>query len=66
MPGRFCRGCGRHKDDLKVSDPRKCPRCGPLLAAKRDWCEWCGERLPARGTDVCPACTKKAGKFFGR
>ena len=66
MPGKYCRGCGLHKDALGVPDPRHCKRCGPLLVAKRDCCEHCGFALDSRGQDPCPACGKKAYRFFGR
>jgi hypothetical protein len=66
MPGRYCRGCGKSKEELRVDDPRKCPVDGPLLAAARRFCEWCGEQLREVGQDPCPHCGKKAQKFFGR
>jgi len=49
MPGSFCRGCGRHKDELGVPDPRHCKTCGPLMVARRTYCEWCGWKLRSRG-----------------
>lgn len=66
MPGKYCRGCGEHKDALKVADPRYCEKDGPLLVAKRVFCEHCGEPLDHQGQDPCPGCGKKAYRFFGR
>jgi hypothetical protein len=66
MPGKYCRGCGRHKEVLKVPDPRYCKTCGPLLVYKREFCEHCGGKLHTRGQDPCPHCYKKAYRFFGR
>ena len=66
MPGSYCRGCGLHKEQLQVADPRWCKTCGPLLVHKRDFCEHCGGRLPERGADPCIHCGKKAYRFFGR
>ena len=34
MPGKFCRGCGRSKEELGVDDPNKCPDDGPILSAR--------------------------------
>jgi predicted Zn-ribbon and HTH transcriptional regulator len=66
MPGKFCRGCGKSKEDLMVSDPNQCPTDGPLLVLKRRFCEHCGYKLATVGQDPCPKCAKKAYKFFGR
>ncbi len=66
MPGRFCRGCGKSKEELGRSDPNQCPTDGPLLSAVRRFCEHCGANLDFVGQDPCPRCRKKAYKFFGR
>ena len=66
MPGSYCRGCGKSKDQLQVSDPRFCKKCGPLLVKARTYCEWCGKRLNDRGADPCRDCGRKAFRFFGR
>lgn len=66
MPGKFCRGCGKSKDELGVDDPRKCPADGPILAAARAYCEHCGTKLDRVGQEPCPGCGKLAYKFFGR
>jgi hypothetical protein len=66
MPGKYCRGCGKSKEVLGVSDPNKCPQDGPLLSAARSYCEHCGFKLLSQGQDPCPHCGKKEYKFFGR
>jgi hypothetical protein len=66
MPGTYCRGCGKSKQDLNVDDPRQCPDDGPILSSERRFCEHCGHRLHFVGQEPCPACAKKAYKFFGR
>ncbi len=66
MPGTYCRGCGRSKEELGVDDPNQCPEHGPILSAQRTYCEHCGNRLDHVGQEPCLKWGKLAFKFFGK
>ena len=49
MPGDYCRGCGKSKIILSVTDPSQCPDDGPVKVAVRMYCERCGQKLQKKG-----------------
>ena len=66
MPGDYCRGCGKSKIILSVTDPSQCPDDGPVKVAVRMYCERCGQKLQKKGQNPCPYCKKKAFKCYGK
>jgi predicted Zn-ribbon and HTH transcriptional regulator len=57
MGEQYCRGCGKHVDELGVTYPMQCPICGPKKIEKATYCGHCGKRLSEIGS-ACD-CRKK-------
>ena len=38
MGEKYCRGCGKHVDNLGVTYPMQCPKCHAVSLINADYC----------------------------